>query len=321
MAGIEVKVFAESAAEQMKMYLPREYQDIECHVIEPKMNGVPHVGINVRMPGSDGSSTVYVESFFDEIRRGAPLEEVLKGIAKNVAEIMPDRVLPAGFDVKDYNSVKDYLRVTLVNTKANRAMLMEHPHMGMEDLSVVIKMELPRTEDGRQPEAGVSNKLASCWGIGKEELFLKAMENTIKEYPPALMEMNEAVYWQAGDVMPENLLEANQLPVTDCPMYVITNQRTYNGAVAMLYPEVLDRMCDLFSKGYYILPSSIHDLVIVPKNADMTPGELGEMVRDINKNMVEREEVLSDHIYEYDRDKRRLCRVPESMDKRREAER
>ena len=121
--------------------------------------------------------------------------------------------------------------------------------------------------------------------------------------------------------MPENLLKAEQVTDTDCPMYVMTNQYTRNGAVAMLYPEVLEKMCGLFPDGYYILPSSIHDLVIIPKSVSMTPRELGEMVRDINKAAVTREEVLSDRIYEYDKDKGRVLQVPESIAKGREAER
>lgn len=70
----------------------------------------------------------------------------------------------------------------------------------------------------------------------------------------------------------------------------------------MLYPEILNQVHELFPEGYYILPSSIDDLIIVPKSACIPPRLLGEMVRDINREQLMREQVLSDHIYEYDKE-------------------
>lgn len=317
MAGIEIKVFAESAAEQIRAYLPEEYQDMEWRVIERKKNNsVPRVGIDIHMPGNDGICTVYVESFYDEIRKGAPLEKVLKEIAGAVMDVMPDRALPADLDVKDYHSVKDYLKVALVNTKANRAMLMEHPHMGVEDLSVILKVELPETGNGGKPEAKVTNSLAAYWGIGREELFKNAAENTWKKHPPILAEITHIVEELEGiSREPENLLEREQVPETMCPMYVLTNKEKQEGAASMLSPYVLERISGMFPEGYYILPSSINEVLIVPKSTCLSAGELGSMVRDINQSVVQREEILSDRVYEYDKEKGIIRQVPESMER------
>ena len=77
----------------------------------------------------------------------------------------------------------------------------------------------------------------------------------------------------------------------------------------------------LFPEGYYLLPSSIHEMIIVPKDGNISPKELGEMVRNVNETEVAREEVLSDRIYEFDKEKRQLCQVPESIEKEKEMER
>lgn len=83
-----------------------------------------------------------------------------------------------------------------------------------------------------------------------------------------------------------------------------------NGKVDQLFPE-----------GFYILPSSIHETLIIPKDGAMTPKELGEMVREVNRTEVLREEVLSDRVYEYDREKGKIRQVTESLEKARVMER
>lgn len=322
MSKIEVKVFADGVAGKIKEYLPKEYQNVICGIMESnKNNGVARISVNFHIPDSRVSPVIYMEPFYDEIRLGKPVDLVMKEIANCAVKAMQEKALPGIFDLESYDSVKEYLKIGLINKNANRKTLLERPHMDMEDLSAICKIEVPQEDSRIAAVINVSCQMSDRWGIEKEELFQKAAENTIRDHPPMLMEMDEAVRWQEGSIMPENLLKADQVPDTDCPMYVMTNQFTRNGAVAMLYPEVLERMCGLFPEGYYILPSSIHDLVIIPKSVGMEPGELGAMVRDINKAAVMREEVLSDRIYEYDKVKGRIFQVPESMEKGREAER
>lgn len=89
----------------------------------------------------------------------------------------------------------------------------------------------------------------------------------------------------------------------------------------MVCPWVMEKVSSLFPEGFYILPSSIHEILIVPGNGEENAGELGEMVRDVNRTEVRREEVLSDHIYEYDRESGRICQVPEPKERKRGMER
>lgn len=323
MSRIEVKKFAEGVEEQIKKYLPREYQNAMCVVSDSdKNNGVGCVSIDLHIPGSSVVPAIYMESYYNEIRNGKPFDLVMKEMAESIVGAMPGKALPDTFDLESYDSVKEYLKIGIINKKANQLVLCAWPHIDVEDLSVICKIEVPHEDGSISATIDVTHAMMSKhWGIEKKELFQRAARNTLRDQPPMLMEMDGAVCWQEGGTMPENLLRAEQIPDTDYPMYVLTNQFTRDGAVAMLYPEVLDRMCGLFPEGYYILPSSVHDLIIVPKSAGVVPVELGEMVRDISRAALKREEVLSDRIYEYDKVKGRIFQVPESMEKGREAER
>lgn len=86
-------------------------------------------------------------------------------------------------------------------------------------------------------------------------------------------------------------------------------------------PGVLNQVSQIFPEGFYILPSSVHEVLIVPKGTEMEPQELGKIVREVNRTEVSRADVLSDRVYEYDREKEKICQVPESIERKRGLER
>lgn len=323
MSKIEVKVFAEGVAGMIKEYLPEKYQNVECRVSEEwKNNGVERPGLTFHMPGSNMVPIVYMEPFYDDVRKGSPLDTIMKKIAEGVVATMPDQLFPETFDVESYGSIKENLRIDLINTKANRAILLNHPHMDVEDLSVICNIEIPKIQNGQKFTMRVTNGMFAKWGIRKTEMFQTAAENTREKNPPILIQLEDALWWQEDSpVTPENLLNVEQAPDKYCPLYILKNRNKEYGAVAMLYQDILDKICALFPEGYYILPSSTHEVMIAPKEVSLSLEDLSEMIRDANREAIEREEVLSDHIYEYDKDKGKVFLIPESMEKGREAER
>lgn len=97
-------------------------------------------------------------------------------------------------------------------------------------------------------------------------------------------------------------------------MYVLTNTQKVFGASVIVNTDVMDRICDIFPEGFTIIPSSIHEVMIVPGEDHDRYQELGEMVRSVNMtSAVSPEEVLSDRVYTYDRNSKSIHQVDESM--------
>ena len=103
--------------------------------------------------------------------------------------------------------------------------------------------------------------------------------------------------------------------------YVLTNMENQYGASMITQPEVLNKLNQLFPEGFYVLPSSVHEVLIVPDNGEVEPRRLGEMVREVNRAEVKREEVLSDRVYRYDKEKHQIRQEPDSIQKAKEMER
>ncbi len=81
----------------------------------------------------------------------------------------------------------------------------------------------------------------------------------------------------------------------------------------------MEKLDELFPEGFFVVPSSIHETIIMPKGRgeEISPKQMGTMVRDINRTYMEKTEILSDRIYEYDKESGKIRQVPESMKKER----
>ena len=99
------------------------------------------------------------------------------------------------------------------------------------------------------------------------------------------------------------------------PMYVLTNVGKYNGAAAILDEKLMEQISEKFQEGFYIIPSSIHETLIVPKSQPLTITYLENMVSEINATEVSPEEMLSNHIYEYDAENHEIMRAGEKKER------
>ena len=97
----------------------------------------------------------------------------------------------------------------------------------------------------------------------------------------------------------QNLLESEEKG--EDKMYVLSNRARSNGAACMIYPYVLRMMGDILEEDFYILPSSIHEVILVPASAGISVAEMEKMVCEINETQVPEEEILGSHVYRYSR--------------------
>ena len=120
-----------------------------------------------------------------------------------------------------------------------------------------------------------------------------------------------------NDGKPQNYFNAEVLPssLSLFPFYALTNEEKICGASMMARPDVLEKIDKLMPEGFYILPSSRHEVLIISKDMGHDAKALGQMVREVNKNELEKEDYLSDRVYEYDRGSRSIKEVPESLPK------
>lgn len=321
---LEHKVFAEGVAKDIKDYLPPDYADVECEVMEKrKNNGAVVVGLAFKKPGEKVSPVIYVEPFYQEVCQGKPMDEILGEIAETAGEAMERNHFQDLPDIENYEKVKEYLEVKIVNTRANRKELKGLPHMENEDLSVMPVLKFPIPGQDVCGKVKISNELMKQWNVGMDKIMDQAWENTRQKEPPTLRGLGDVLCEvTTGHPLAGNLLtETNSVQEGQREMaYVLSNKSGINGAAYLASAETMEKISGLFPEGFYLLPSSVHEIIVMSKGTDdsrneINPLQLGRMVRDINKTEIKREEILSDRVYEYDKENRRIRQVPESIER------
>lgn len=308
----ETRMFADEIASGIMKYFPEDRQ-IQCRVVETmKNNNVARVGITFHEQGDKVGPVIYMEPYREAATDGRPMSEIMREIAGIASRSMDKTERIGSLDYGDYESVKEYLSVTLINGRDNRQMLSRMPHRQMEDLALILELKFPMEEGVGSIK--VSHELAELWAVDTDTLFAQAQENSLKAEPPSLHRMEDTMLSLAfGRDAAENLLENPAPEEVPSQLYVLSNMSKNKGAAVLSYPGVLEKADQLFPQGFYILPSSIHEMLIVPKSPEINPKELGEMVRAVNRAEVAKEEQLSDRVYEYDREAGTIRQVQESI--------
>jgi hypothetical protein len=311
------KMFAKGIANQIKTFLPPEYEEAECQVMERlKNNGVSQVGVSIHMPGEKTSPIIYVESFYKDVKEGRPIAGVMEEIAGLVKSSHTAGRITEGIHMEDFQYVKPYLKIALVNTNANCRKLSHMPHMEMEDLSMICQVAVPLPDGMRTMQ--VTDDVLKGWKISKEALFDTAMKNTEKSDSYIMRRMSdileEIMPGSTDSRKPDDVMEADASDPDD-RMYVLTNRDKAWGASAMLCPSMMEHASRIFLKGFYILPSSVHEVLLVQKDGVASAQGLGQLVRDVNETMEDKTEILSGCIYEYDKNCGKIRQVPESVEK------
>ena len=301
-------------ADTFQNYLPEEYKNMEMKIVSVNKVNRMMDGINLIGNGEKAvSPTIYINDMYDHYTLCNDLQEAIQSGADRMVEAFKKcpEVPAIGFA-----EAKDNIVFQLVNTEQNREMLAEVPHREFQDLSIIYRWVVKVDAEGIQSTV-VKNGLAERFGVNEEQLFKLAAENTRRIFPPCIKSMNEVLLEMfEKDGMPREIAEMmlGEMPA-DRMMYVISNDRGINGAISMLYEDKLHSLAMELENDLYILPSSVHEVIAV--SVDMgEPYELAQMVSEINMDQVALEERLSNQVYHYDKDLRKVSLATDTPNKR-----
>lgn len=258
-----------------------------------KNNSVSLTALAIRGQGSNFAPCIYLEDFYSEYSEG---KRSLEEIADEIIRIYHRNRVGHGFALSvfmDYSNVRSLIHGRLVNTEKNAESLGRMPHREFLDLSLVYCVVLPCPGSQGAGSVQVTDGHMEIWKVTEQDLYGQAMEN-MKESDKASIFPLESILADIQAVLP------GAIPESPCPMYVLTNQRRFHGAVQILNREALETAAGMLGQDFFILPSSIHETILVPAGeTDAAPGELAAIVCEVNENAVSEEEFLSGHVYHY----------------------
>jgi len=246
--------------------------------------------------GSNVGVNVNLKNFFESYEDGIDYEEL---VVKAISVIKTGIAVQPEIDtdsLTDYDQMKNRLVIELISIRENKDLLVRLPHQKIEDMAIIYRYLLDFGADG-QSTVLVTNQLLETMGITPEKLHADAVENAPKLKPAFIKDMSEIMAEMMDiDIGDFAGMELNE----DMKIFVASTEDKLRGAGVLAYKDFLKQAAVIAGGDFFVLPSSIHELIIVPDNGSRKLLELKEMVREVNLTQLDPEDKLTDSVYHYD---------------------
>lgn len=289
--------FRQYVVDHIKEFLPPEYQSCNVFTEHKMKNNNVRLWALFILGKECAVPAIYLEPYYRNYIDGEKMENILQNITQVYLESTE-----AGKSITrgsfQYDAVKDKIFVTVQNAGMNQEFLKNVPHEIREDLALSYRIAVDYPDKGT---VVINDNLLDTWGIGKEELKEVAWSNMHEHFKPSFSSMGEVLKVLGVEDLPEGIDEVE--------MYVLTNEERYYGAAYMFDKEVMQMIADQLNSDVVILPSSVHETLLL-KLDDQTDFEhLENTVQEMNSNVLQTVEILSDHVYLYSKETQHLSRV------------
>lgn len=297
MEKMSYEEFKAWAADEIRAWLPPEYADADVSIHRMEKLGLAYDGMTVVRSGQRAAAAVNLTAFYDMYQEGRTAGDIIHEMA-DVAAMQAPQMEYSVFS--DYEAAKDRLFIRVTNKETNADVLAGMPHKEVEDLAITYHVLVNHDQNGIA-SAPVTDDLLRHYGVTAEQLHEDAIANSQRMLPAQLDSMQNMLF---GMMTPEASDTLRDEPYPGSTMLVLTNNVQLNGAAALFYPGVMDQAAERLGGDFIVLPSSTHEVIMIPADGMTDFRSLEQMVKDINRSQVAPEERLSDHVYHYDAQER-----------------
>ena len=275
------KILAE-VIEKLETQLGDEYRvDMTC---QTKNNGVKKIGVSICRVGENVGAIYYISDFMNSN----------KSVDDIVVEIMHDyfsvnKNIKCANDVyrdlEDFNKSQIRLFPRLINKNSNVELLQTVPYKDFLDLAVIVTYEVKGADSVMSVK--IDQPILKYWGVIFDDVYNIALHN-----------MQKCDKWNVCSMQDVLLNLSGQIYLNDVNMYVASIEGGVNDAV-------INHLVKEFNGSFIVLPSSIHEVIILPNNeSSFSLSDFDDLVHTVNvSDAIHSEDVLSDHAYIYDSEK------------------
>lgn len=287
---MDKREFIEQLAQDLSVARP----DMEFSVQEvEKLQGQSYTGISMGQTDSIISAVLNLEQFFEEYQNGREYSAILNQMSVYCDHAFQQIPKIDTAVLSDYGAMKPQLMVQMIPVAGNEESLLSIPHKNVEDMAVVYRIELESNDQGTSSIL-INNNMLKFYGITEEQLHSDALEAAMQNHPASLRNMSDVMRDMMDDIA------SLMIPDDPSPIWVATVEGGLNGACVLQYPEFLDQAAETMGGDFFILPSSVHEVLFLPDDGSMELSHLEQMVREVNETQVAPVDRLSNNVFHYD---------------------
>lgn len=272
-----------------------------------KNNDLRLDGLLISDPTVNISPTIYVNSFYEQYQNGACYDDIVEKIVSCYQEHRLSESMDTAF-FSDYDQVRPNVVLKLISQQHNQTLLADIPFIPFLDLAIVFcyyisSNQLQGLTDASGATILIHNDHLALWQVTPAQLYHHAKQNTPKLLPLTFCPLGSLF----RPMVERGELTGMSVEDLDVPLFLLTNVQRFLGASTLLYPQVLKHIAEELDDDLIIIPSSIHELLLLPYQSCGSLQELTDLVMEVNGTQVAPEELLSDHIYIYERCRDEVC--------------
>ena len=298
--------FYEIVKENVLAYMPEEFRRHNVRIDEVgKAGDVKLHGLSLTKGRSGTAPLLYLEPYEKLWKEGVSEKQMIECIADDylkLLDITPELPIPD----MTFESLKNHLRVKLVYDKTNMEYLKDHisASAGLGYSLVVYADMSDVLFDGAI--INMRNDMLDRFGLDEHAIIEAALEGSVKNCPAKLTHIEAELFSSSTGQEPEDLLTMDRLDYAYPGVLVLSAGDRFAGAAALLYPGVMERIAELVQGSYFVLPSSVHEVLIVPDAGDQEPNDLARMVSLVNSTEVSPHEQLGNRVLFYDAEEKQM---------------
>lgn len=293
--------FIQFVAKNIKYHLPSEFKDFKIEVGK-------HMGLVISEKKSPNTIKIYLDESYEKFMENKNIFPVMETVANNITqgwhtvEKIRDEKRQAIEFVNNYAEVKKHLQFVLRDPDFTE-IPMDQIKTELGSYVALYEINMDKN-DAEHISIPITDKLTKRWGITADQLYQDTIKVQAAWNQPLLADLLEMGAYLNGGTRPDNLLSADK--IDDTGLYVLTNYKLYNGAAMIAHDEMAQKIGNLLQMDYYILPSTVHELLVYPDNGVISITQLQEMVKSVNATDVLPKDRLSDKVLFYNQQERRL---------------
>lgn len=304
--------FVENMKNNIKNYLPEDYQDAEILIRKVQNINRTYTGLNVHKKDQVYAACISLEDLHELLDHGRTMEGLYWEVSR-IVQTPPESIL--GMDPNDltvYEKVKNKLFIRVSSAERSAELLKDVPHKIVEGIALTCHIC-----DGKTQEysAKVNNEMLAMYGVSEEQLFADAIANSERLFPLWITTTFELTKDQITRELRErgateeeiaHGLELFRELSNESKMSVLTNRYICNGAAVVFYPDTLEKVAKKLGGSFYLYPTSIHEMMAFLDDGGLDPDVIERTLHDGNRQITDENEFLSNDVFHYDAELRMI---------------
>ncbi len=300
---MELKDFAALIAVGAQGQLGDQYEVSDT--VNMKNNSTEYIGIMFQKKKENVAPTIYIEDLYEGYKnQEVTIQDAIKEVIDRYEKSKKGLQRINGLSV-DYASCRDRIIYRLVSKERNLFILKDMPYIPFLDMAITFHLVVS-INDSCMQSLKITRELQQEWGVSVEQLLKLAKENTPELLPARVCELSQLMkcYINTREFKLEQEEDLTNEEKID--MIVVSNELGINGAAVVLYDGVIEQIANEYDSDLYLLPSSIHEMIVVPAGEEDLHETFSSMVNNINQRYVDEDEVLSDRVYIYRQEEKKF---------------